>query len=112
MVEEHVGKKRRKEVRQAILISEQMHRNIITIVVIFVIGCVLVFGLGFLSYTGLVPISPAISHTVPLVVLFLAMIVVAPKANKFWALREQFKDHCRRYNISKEDMRALKSGEL
>ena len=40
------------------------------------------------------------------------MIFVAPKANRYWALRDEYKAHLERYNISKDDMRALKNNEL
>ena len=103
MVEEHVGKKRRKEVRQAITMSEELRKTLLLCIglVLFVI-----------SYLGLFEIPLVVTNTVPLVILVVLMIFVAPKANRYWALRDEYKAHLERYNISKDDMRALKNNEL
>ena len=82
MVEEHVGKKRRKEVRQAITMSEELRKTLLLCIGLIVFGIVVL------------------------------MIFVAPKANRYWALRDEYKAHLERYNISKDDMRALKNNEL
>ena len=92
MVEEHVGKKRRKEVRQAITMSEELRKTLLLCIGLIVFGIVVLL--------------------VPLVILVVLMIFVAPKANRYWALRDEYKAHLERYNISKDDMRALKNNEL
>lgn len=107
MVEEHVGKKRRKEVRQAITMSEELRKTLL-----LCIGLIVLLVLFVISYLGLFEIPLVVTNTVPLVILVVLMIFVAPKANRYWALRDEYKAHLERYNISKDDMRALKNNEL
>ena len=112
MVEEHVGKKRRKEVRQAITMSEELRKTLLLCIGLIVFGIVVLLVLFVISYLGLFEIPLVVTNTVPLVILVVLMIFVAPKANRYWALRDEYKAHLERYNISKDDMRALKTNEL
>ena len=112
MVEEHVGKKRRKEVRQAITMSEELRKTLLLCIGLIVFGIVVLLILFVISYLGLFEIPLVVTNTVPLVILVVLMIFVAPKANRYWALRDEYKAHLERYNISKDDMRALKNSEL
>ena len=101
MVEEHVGKKRRKEVRQAITMSDELRKILLLIVCVTILAC-----------TGVVELPSFVSNTVPLIILVVFMIFVAPKVNKYWTLRDAYKAHLERYNISKADMNALKDNQL
>ena len=112
MVEEHVGKKRRKEVRQAITMSEELRKTLLLCIGLIVFGIVVLLVLFVISYLGLFEIPLVVTNTVPLVILVVLMIFVAPKANRYWALRDEYKAHLERYNISKDAMRALKNNEL
>ena len=112
MVEEHVGKKRRKEVRQAINMSEELRKTLLLIISVLTIGCLIVLILFFISFYGVVELPAFASSTVPLAILIIAMVFIAPKANRYWALRDEYKEHLKRYNISKADMKALKNNEL
>ena len=112
MVEEHVGKKRRKEVRQAITMSEELRKTLLLCIGLIVFGIIVLLVLFVISYLGLFEIPLVVTNTVPLVILVVLMIFVAPKANRYWALRDEYKAHLERCNISKDDMRALKNNEL
>lgn len=112
MVEEHVGKKRRKEVRQAINMNEELRKSLVFIWTVLGIGCVLVLVFTYFSYSRIIPISDTLARSLPLVFLFIAMVIIAPRANKYWTLRDQYKEHRARYNISKDDMNALRNDEL
>lgn len=112
MVEEHVGKKRRKEVRQAITMSEELRKTLLLCIGLIVFGIIVLLVLFVISYLGLFEIPLVVTNTVPLVILVVLMIFVAPKANRYWALRDEYKAHLERYNIRKDDMRALKNNEL
>lgn len=103
MVEEHVGKKRRKEVRQAITMSEELRKTLLLCIGLIVFGIVVLLVLFVISYLGLFEIPLVVTNTVPLVILVVLMIFVAPKANRYWALRDEYKAHLERYNISKDD---------
>lgn len=111
MVQEHVGKKRRKEVRQAINMTEEMRRLLLSSIGILVVGLVVVLLVLFLAYGNVIPVSPIVGSMLPLVILLVAIFAVTPRANRYWALRAHYKDHCRKFNISKADMQALKSEE-
>ena len=112
VVEEQVGKKRRKEVRQAISMSEQMRGNLIFFFVALVVLVIASLVFYFLSSSGMLQIDAGLYLPISMGLLIVVMIIVTPKINRYWALRDELKQHCRRYNISKEDMRALKNGEL
>lgn len=111
MVQEHVGRKRRKEVRQAINMSEEMRRLMLVSIGILAVACVVVLTLVALSFAKVVSLSPFASGMIPLAVVLVAVFVVAPRANRYWTLRDAYKKHCRRYNISKDDMRVLRAEE-
>lgn len=93
MVEEHVGKKRRKEVRQAITMSEELRKTLLLCIGLIVFGIVVLLVLFVISYLGLFEIPLVVTNTVPLVILVVLMIFVAPKANRYWALRDEYKAH-------------------
>ena len=82
MVEEHVGKKRRKEVRQAITMSEELRKTLLLCIGLIVFGIVVLLVLFVISYLGLFEIPLVVTNTVPLVILVVLMIFVAPKANR------------------------------
>lgn len=84
MVEEHVGKKRRKEVRQAITMSEELRKTLLLCIGLIVFGIVVLLVLFVISYLGLFEIPLVVTNTVPLVILVVLMIFVAPKANRYW----------------------------
>ena len=90
MVEEHVGKKRRKEVRQAITMSEELRKTLLLCIGLIVFGIVVLLVLFVISYLGLFEIPLVVTNTVPLVILVVLMIFVAPKANRYWALRDEY----------------------
>lgn len=112
MVEEHVGKKRRKEVRQAINMSEELRKTLRFVISILALSLLLIVALYILSITGIVNMSMDVINFAPLAIAVIAMIIVVPKANRYWTLRDEYKDHLARYNITKADMKALKNNEL
>ncbi len=112
MVEEHVGKKRRKEVRQAINMSEELRRTLRFVIGILALSFLIIIALYIISMMGIVDMSMNIISFVPLAIVLIAMIVIAPKANRYWTLRDEYKNHLERYNISKADMKALKNNDL
>lgn len=112
MVEEHVGKKRRKEVRQAINMSEELRRTLRFVIGILALSFLIIIALCIISMMGIVDMSMNIISFVPLAIALIAMIVIAPKANRYWTLRDEYKNHLERYNISKADMKALKNNDL
>lgn len=111
MVEQHVGKKRRKEVRQAIRMNEEMRKLLVFSAVVGGVGLLAVLVSVFLPFLGIIAIDPIAGQIVSIVFLVLIMLFVIPKANRYWSLRDELKVHCDRFNISKEDMQALKGEE-
>ena len=65
MVEEHVGKKRRKEVRQAITMSEELRKTLLLCIGLIVFGIVVLLVLFVISYLGLFEIPLVVTNTVP-----------------------------------------------
>lgn len=112
VVQEHVGKKRRKEVRQAINMSNEKKRLLRYCIGMLAIGCALVLLFIFFSFTQIIPVSPFLRSIGPILIFFAFMMIITPKANRYWTLRETCKTHCERYNITKADMQALKNDEM
>lgn len=112
MVEEHVGKKRRKEVRQAIALKKEMNRSLLFIVIAIVVGGGLAGALTVLVTADMIQVDNVATQAIPLAVIVLALVFIGPRCTKWWGIRDQYKLHLKRYNISKEDMAALERGEL
>ena len=112
MVEEHVGKKRRKEVRQAVSMKEELNHSLIIIVAVLALGVILTAAMTYMTITGIVPADNLWTQVIPLIIVIVILIFAGPQASKWWGLHDEYKKHLERYNISKEDMAALKRGEL
>lgn len=112
VVEEHVGKKRRKEVRQAINMSEELRSSLVYIWSVLGGGCLITLVFTYLAYANILPIDDAIMRFLPLGFMLVVICIITPRASRYWSLRDQYKSHLARFNISKDDMRALKNDEL
>lgn len=112
MTEQHVGKKRRKEVREAINMKKQIRKDFTFMMVVFGIAIIVTLACTALAYQGLFGDNMMLVQTVPLVIVFGAVMIMSFRMNSFWELRSQYKKHCQKYNITKSDMKALENGEL
>ncbi len=112
VVEEHVGKKRRKEVRQAIALKKEMNRSLLFILIAIVVGGILVTVLTVLTTSGVIQIDNVVTQAIPLAVLALVFVFIGPRCSKWRDIHDQYKLHLKRYNISKDDMNALERGDL
>lgn len=111
MTEQHVGKKRRKEVREAINMKRQIAKDLTFMLTVIAIAVVVTIVCTYFMYQGL-GANNMLAQTLPLVIVFIAVMVMSFRMNNFWDLRSQYKKHCRKYNITKGDMKALERGEL
>lgn len=112
MVEEHVGKKRRKEVRQAITMKEELRSSLIVIVSVMLVAIILTAIMTYLLVAGIVPSNDLMSQIIPLLIVIVVLIFMGPRANRWWGLYDEYKEHIKRYNISKDDMAALQRGDM
>ena len=62
--------------------------------------------------TGALAVYSMMASMIPAIVLFVLLLLVGTRVRKWSELRTEYKDHCRKYNITKEDMHALERGEL
>lgn len=108
MIEEHVGKRRRQEVRQAISMQEELRKTILLVSIVLVVSVLLICLLMYLSAAGHIESDGMLGLLAPVIVLIIALLIICPNVNKFLSLRESYKAHVRRYNISKEDMSMFK----
>ena len=112
MTEQHVGKKRRKEVREAINMKKQIRKDFTFMMVVFGIAIIVTLACTALAYQGLFGDNMMLVQTVPLVIVFGAVMIMSFRMNSFWELRSQYKKHCQKCNITKSGMKALENGEL
>lgn len=108
MIEEHVGKRRRQEVRQAISMQEELRKTVLFMSIVLVTSILLICLLVYLSTAGYIESDGMLGRLAPVVVLIIALLIICPNASKCLSLRESYKAHVRRYNISKDDMSMLK----
>ena len=92
--------------------SEELRRTLRFVIGILALSFLIIIALYIISMMGIVDMSMNIISFVPLAIALIAMIVIAPKANRYWTLRDEYKNHLERYNISKADMKALKNNDL
>lgn len=112
MTEKHVGKKRRREVREALEMKREIQRLTSLGVLIIIVAILLVIACTCAIYAGLFALDVQFAQYVPLVIMFIATMIIAFRMNGYWHLRDRYKEHCRRFNISKDDMSALERGEI
>ncbi|MGI6033948.1 MAG: hypothetical protein ACOX69_11065 [Coriobacteriales bacterium] len=111
-MQEHVGKKRRKEVRQAIDMKRELNRDMRTMIIIMAIGILATLFVTYLTYIGVVDAMNGLVQSIPMIILLILAIFLGNRAYRWSGLREEYKKHCKEFNITKEDMNALKRGEL
>lgn len=112
MTQQHTGKKRRKEVREAIDLQHMVKTTTIALVIIFVAGLALTTVFSVMLATGALAADSMMASMIPAIVLFVLLLLIGTRVRRWSELRTEYKDHCRKYNITKEDMRALERGEL
>lgn len=113
MTEKHVGKKRRREVREALDMKREIKRlTLLGVLIIAVAILLLVVACTFVAYAGFFALDVQVAQYVPLFIMFVATMIIASRMNGYWHLRDRYKEHCKRFNISKEDMCALERGEI
>lgn len=111
-MEAHVGKKRRKEVRQALNMKEEMNKLLSRCLIFFVIAAILYVALMVLMAKGIINTTSAWASMLPMVVVLIFAMIVGSQSYKWYGLRDQYKKHCKRFDISKQDMKDLKEGRL
>lgn len=111
-MQEHVGKKRRKEVRTAVDMKTELRNSMIFMICVLLVGIAASVGLS-LSLLALDPMSENLmTQTIPTMVMFVFVIFLGSRSYKWSGLKKEYNEHCKRYNITKEDMDALKNGLL
>ena len=111
-MQEHVGKKRRKEFRTAINMKSQLQNGMIFMLTCLVIGIVCSLGLT-ISLGRLDPMAEnSLAQILLTIVIFVFIIFLGNRSYKWSGLKKEYDEHCKRYNITKQDMKDLKEGRL
>lgn len=111
-MKEHVGKKRRKEVRQAVNLKKDMNRALAKSLAVMAACVVLCLVYTALLNLGYLNMGDIIVQAVPLAIVFVGVMFIGSYFYKYLDLRDAFKKHCDRYGVSKEDMSNLSSQDL
>lgn len=111
-MEAHVGKKRRKEVRKALNLKEQMNKLLLRSLIFFVIAAIVYVILMILISRGVISSMNTWTQMIPMIVVLIFAMAVGSQSYKWYGLRDQYKKHCKRFDISKQDMKDLKEGRL
>lgn len=110
-MKEHVGKKRRKEVRQAVNLKQDMNKALAKSLAVTGLCIVLCLIYTLFLNLGVLDMSDIVVQAVPLVFVFIGVMFIGNHFYKYLDLRDAFKKHCDRYGVSKNDMNALNSQE-
>ncbi len=111
-MEEHVGKKRRKEVRKALDIKTEMNRLLRRALIFIVIAIVIYIALMVMMTKGIIAATSAWTSMIPMFVVLIFAMIIGSQSYKWYGLRDEYKKHCKRFDISKKDMKDLKEGRL
>lgn len=104
MVEQHMGKRRLKEVRQAINMNNELKRLVAFFTITSVVACILIIVLLYLAFTQASHAKQLASVAGLVIIVLIACILIVPKAKKYRQVRKELAEHCARFNISSEDM--------
>lgn len=108
MAEEHMGKKRRREVHQAVNLKKESKKLLAFVVSTFVVACVIIIALLCFSLSQTGQTKQLVGIVGSLIILLLAVILIVPKSRKCLEVRKALKEHCKRFNISEDDMLLLR----
>ena len=111
-MQEHVGKKRRKEVRAALDMRTELRRSMAFMVCALIIAAMVTLGMTFAFISADPTIDNTAAQTIPTIVLFIFVIFLGSRSYKWSGLKKEYDEHLKRYNITKADMEALKDGQL
>lgn len=111
MADQHVGKKRRKEVREAVNMRRDLRKDMALFLSVFALAAVASIVLSYLAALGVLGDNTFVQF-LPMIVVFVIIIILSMRISAYWGRRDAYKQHCKRYNITKEDMKALERGEL
>ncbi len=106
---EHVGKKRRKEVQRAASMQAQLHSVAVCIVVLAALLVFAAAGTGILAARGLLEMDSALLQAGRLALLVLLIACLANRALRWKAINEKCRRHCAEFNITQEEIAALKA---
>lgn len=111
-MQEHVGKKRRKEVRQAANMKSDLRKEMFVMIGIFIVGIAICFSWTIAMYFSGVDGSSIIVQSLPTIAVFLLVVYLGNRAYKWTGLREEYKRHCQQFNITDEEIKLLKNDQL
>ncbi len=113
MTERHVGKKRRKEVREAANMKREINSLTRFLVIMTVIALFVCFLPTIFVYMGILTDDNMMVLTfLPFIFVFVLVMITGTRSTRLFALRKEYKDHCERFNISKDDIQALNNGTM
>lgn len=108
VAEEHMGKKRRREVHQAVNLKRESKRLLVFVVSTSVVACVAIIALMCFSLSQTGQMKQLVGIVGSLIVLLISIILIVPKSRKCFEVHKTLKAHCKRFNISEEDMLLLR----
>ena len=105
---EHTGKKRRKEVQLACVARRELRAQMLVTLALFVLLCMCVVAVGALVACDLVPLDRGAAQVFFFAVVAFAVLCLAMRFVSWSKMREEHRQHCARFNITPEEMDALR----
>lgn len=105
-MQEHVGKKRKKELREASALQREQSKKLCKCIGVFggvvVVVCV-IFGLAF---AGVLDFGNIFVQVVPTVLIVVSLFVAGSDMTRYSVLKKDFNNYCEEHSITKEDLAA------
>ena len=108
---EHVGKKRRKEIRQAAEYKKEANKHTLRCALLFVCLLVLLLIPIALQLLGLVDPTNMLLSAAQLIIVFVGCILVGSESKKASDARKTYKDYALKFEVTAEDVKAYIAGE-
>ena len=109
---EHMGKKRRKEVQLACAARRELRTQLAATLVLLALICTCVVAVGILAVRELVPLGTVAIQVVFFAAIVLAVLCLVMRLLSWSRLREEYRQHCARLNITTEEMDALRAEQV
>lgn len=104
-MQEHMGKKRKKELREASSLQHEQSKKLYKCVGIFG-GAIVIIALDYiLAFAGVLSFDNFFVQVIPLALIVISIFVAGSDATRYSVLKREFKTYCVEHSITEEDLR-------
>ncbi len=105
-MQEHVGKKRKKELREASALQREQSKKLYKCIGVFggvIVAVIVIFALAF---AGVLDFGNIFVQVVPTALIVASLFVAGSDVTRYTVLKKDFNKYCEEHSITKEDLAA------